>query len=41
VPVDGRGVAAGQESLLGLEGTGRGLWGSARKIQKLRDEWGN
>jgi len=41
VPVDGRGVASRQESLLSLEGTGRGLWGSARKIQKLRDEWGN
>lgn len=31
-----------QRSLLGLAGTGKGLWGkdSARTLRRLRDEWG-
>ena len=41
VPV-GEFVAGGrQQTLLSLEGSGRGLWGknSARDIREIRDEW--
>jgi prevent-host-death family protein len=35
------GLGSGQQSLLQLEGSGRGLWGRnvGRTVQKLRDEW--
>ncbi len=41
VPVDAQGNAARQQSLIGLAGSGRGLWGknSTRRIRELRDEW--
>lgn len=41
VPLEIYGVGGGQQPLLPLEGTGRGLWGksSARTLRKLRDEW--
>jgi prevent-host-death family protein len=41
VPIEAYGVAARQESLLPLAGSGRGLWGtdSARTLRRLRQEW--
>jgi prevent-host-death family protein len=41
VPVDQYDRTGGQQSLLALKGTGRGLWGSrsSSTIRKLRDEW--
>ena len=41
VPIAQYGVADRQQSLLPLQGSGRGLWGrdSARTLRKLRDEW--
>lgn len=35
------GLGSGQQSLLQLEGSGRGFWGRniPRTLQKLRDEW--
>lgn len=41
VPVDTHGAITRQQSLLPVEGSGRGLWGksSTRKIRELRDEW--
>lgn len=41
VPVDAQGAVAHQQSLVPVEGSGRGLWGknSTRKIRELRDEW--
>jgi prevent-host-death family protein len=41
VPIDTYKVAGRQQSLMPLEGSGRGLWGrnSTRTIRALRDEW--
>jgi prevent-host-death family protein len=41
VPVEALTGTASQQSLLTLEGSGRGLWGrnSSRTIDRLRDEW--
>lgn len=41
IPVDEYQERGHQQSLLGLEGSGRGLWGndSPRTIEDLRDEW--
>jgi prevent-host-death family protein len=41
VPVEQAHAAPGQKSLLGLAGTGKGLWGkvSSRTLRRLRDEW--
>ena len=41
VPLETYGAAGAQHSLLGLEGSGRGLWGrhSSRTLSKLRAEW--
>lgn len=41
VPVERAGSGPRQKSLLGLEGSGKGLWGkdSARTLRRLRDEW--
>lgn len=41
VPVDRTAGGLRQKSLLGLAGTGKGLWGrdSAKTLRKLRDEW--
>ena len=41
VPVERADLGPGQKSLLGLAGSGKGLWGrhSARMLRKLRDEW--
>ena len=41
VPVDRAGSGPRQKSLLGLAGSGEGLWGkdSAKTLRKLRDEW--
>jgi prevent-host-death family protein len=41
VPIAAYKASARQESLLPLEGSGRGLWGkdSRRTLRKLRDEW--
>jgi prevent-host-death family protein len=41
VPLDSYDSARSQQSLLPVEGSGRGLWGrsSTRAIRKLRDEW--
>jgi prevent-host-death family protein len=41
VPVDAYRRSHRQQSLLPLEGSGRGQWGknSKRTIEKLRDEW--
>jgi prevent-host-death family protein len=41
VPLDIYLSAGKQQSLLSVEGTGRGLWGkdSRRHIRELRDEW--
>jgi prevent-host-death family protein len=41
VPADRARPAPGQRSLLGLAGSGKGLWGrhSARTLRRLRDEW--
>ena len=41
VPVARATGEARQKSLLGLAGSGKGLWGrdSARALRKLRDEW--
>ena len=41
VPIDALKPAQEQQSLLPLEGTGRGLWGknSTRTIRALKDEW--
>lgn len=41
MPIEAYRGAAPQQSLLGLEGSGRGLWGenSSRTLRKLRDEW--
>ena len=41
VPLDSYGAAPRQQSLLGIAGTGPGLWGrnSGQTIAKLRDEW--
>ena len=41
VPVERATGEARQKSLLGLAGSGKGLWGkdSAKTLRKLRDEW--
>jgi prevent-host-death family protein len=41
IPVESLKSASRQQSLLPLEGSGRGLWGksSKRTLGKLRDEW--
>jgi prevent-host-death family protein len=41
VPIEACATAVRQESLIALEGSGRGLWGkdSVRTVRKLRDEW--
>lgn len=41
VPLDSYDNLGGQESLLGLEGSGRGLWGrhSGHTLRRLRSEW--
>jgi prevent-host-death family protein len=41
VPVDRTADRPPQKSLLGLAGSGRGLWGkdSTKTLRKLRDEW--
>ena len=41
VPVDRMAAGPRQKSLLGLAGTGKGLWGKdgAKTLRKLRDEW--
>ncbi len=41
VPVGGAASRPRQRSLLGLAGSGKGLWGkdSAKALRKLRDEW--
>lgn len=41
VPIERAVGAPRQKSLLGLEGSGKGLWGrhSARTLRRLRDEW--
>lgn len=41
VPVERLAAGAQQMSLLGLAGSGKGLWGrdGARALRKLRDEW--
>jgi prevent-host-death family protein len=41
IPIDAYGVAARQQPLTPVAGSGRGLWGrdSARALRKLRDEW--
>jgi len=41
VPIAAAHAAVGQQPLLPLAGSGRGLWGrdSRRTIRKLRDEW--
>ena len=41
VPVEGARRESQQKSLLGLAGSGKGLWGkdSARTLRRLRDEW--
>jgi len=41
VPIGAYGAALGQQPLMPVAGSGRGLWGknSTRVLQKLRDEW--
>lgn len=41
VPISSTAGVPRQKSLLGLAGTGKGLWGrdSAKTLRKLRDEW--
>ena len=41
VPIAHYGAVDRQQSLLPLQGSGRGLWGrdSTRTLRKLRDEW--
>ena len=41
VPVERAGGAPRQKSLLGLAGSGKGLWGrnGAKTLRKLREEW--
>ncbi|HUB13998.1 MAG TPA: type II toxin-antitoxin system Phd/YefM family antitoxin [Acetobacteraceae bacterium] len=41
VPIEAYGLAARQQPLLPVAGTGRGLWGkdSGRMLRNLRDEW--
>ena len=41
VPINSMASGPRQKSLLGLAGTGKGLWGkdSAKTLRKLRDEW--
>ena len=41
VPVERAGGESRQKSLMGLAGSGKGLWGkdSARTLRRLRDEW--
>jgi prevent-host-death family protein len=41
VPLDTFRSGGGQQSMLGLEGSGSRLWGrrSSQTIRKLRDEW--
>lgn len=41
VPVARAGVEQRQRSLVGLAGSGKGLWGkdSAKALRRLRDEW--
>jgi len=41
VPLDAYQVGGRQDSLLPMEGSGRGLWGedSRRTLSDLRDEW--
>ena len=41
VPVERATGGARQKSLVGLAGSGKGMWGkdSARTLRKLRDEW--
>ncbi|MGH8705671.1 MAG: type II toxin-antitoxin system Phd/YefM family antitoxin [Burkholderiales bacterium] len=41
VPVDRATLGQRQKSLLGLAGSGKGLWGkdSSRTLRRLRDEW--
>ena len=41
VPIETYSSGGRQDSLLPLQGSGRGLWGkdSTRRLRKLRDEW--
>ena len=41
VPLEEYDATRGQQPLLALQGSGRGLWGddSTRTLRKLRDEW--
>lgn len=41
VPVDRATLGQRQKSLLGLAGSGKGLWGkdSSKTLRRLRDEW--
>jgi prevent-host-death family protein len=41
VPIEAYSTAVGQQSLMPVAGSARGLWGkdSARTLRKLRDEW--
>lgn len=41
VPVERAGGGLRQKSLLGLAGSGKGLWGkdSTKTLRRLRDEW--
>jgi prevent-host-death family protein len=41
VPLDAYDAASRQETLVPMEGSGRGLWGedSRRTLRDLRDEW--
>jgi antitoxin (DNA-binding transcriptional repressor) of toxin-antitoxin stability system len=41
VPKGRRGATVDQQSLMPLQGTGRGLWGknSIRTLRELREEW--
>jgi prevent-host-death family protein len=41
VPIESYGLAARQQPLLPVAGSGRGLWrkGRARSLRELRDEW--
>jgi prevent-host-death family protein len=41
MPIEAYGAARGQQPLIPLQGSGRGLWGknSTRTLRRLRDEW--
>jgi prevent-host-death family protein len=41
IPVEDLAIVGGQQPLLPLEGSGRGLWGadSSSTVRRLRDEW--